>query len=103
MKYFIYHNLEMDYDDVETDEVLLFSAPENFEFSHELSKRYQEEVLGMECRLVNEYPFVEIRNKGYWYDGNIRRIMERDENHRNQLVEWLKQFGIEKLEYAEWQ
>ena len=100
MKYFMVNNKEWDWDELDKDETLFFSAPYNFEFTPELSKQYQESI-GKKTRVNEQYPYIEVEGD-YWYDGDIRRIMGQDNEERKKLIEWLKQFGFVKLEYEEW-
>jgi hypothetical protein len=99
MKYLIKYNEEWHYDELESNEFLLFSAPDDFEFTKELLKQYLEER-GEYCEL--EDYCVNIKQGKYGYRYCISDMLDFESKKRKfirqEFIDWLKQFDVQLLQ-----
>jgi hypothetical protein len=102
-KYFATNIQEWDYDDLIKNEFLVFSTPDNFEFGLELLEKYLG-FIGLSYK-SNDSGGVDILKKGrFWYNTYIYSLFEDNMGENGiykpaDFIKWLKQFGVEQLEY----
>lgn len=101
MKYIVINNLEFYYDDLEKNEILLFSAPDEFQFTTELAKKFWDST-GLEYRIREEH-YIEIKvSTRKWIAGGIADLVENDDDYRKQFFEWLKQMDVVLLPFEKY-
>lgn len=105
-KYFIQNNKEWDYDELVKNEILLFSVPDDFEFSLELVEEYLDFIELLHER--NSYGGINIlknnKKKTFLYNIYLYRLMEQNIGEKGKhkpidFIKWLEQFGVKQLEY----
>lgn len=108
MKYFSILNIEYDYDDIESTEVLVFSAPDAFKFNLDVTKaycdfrkwKYKEEFLTKGKHPI-KYLDIEIDPKSkktqFWRLNGLHDILEYNNDERKELIEWLRKKQKVKL------
>jgi hypothetical protein len=99
MKYVIVNNKEYDYDEIENEELLLFSVPENINIDNELLKKYLDEI-NIKCELttynIKVYNF---KNK-VSYVTDIYNILSNNvlmPYKRNDFIKWMEKYNIFQL------
>ena len=101
MKYWSIHNEDWDYEDLKGIEILVFSSPDDFEFTHEILMEYFT-FAGYTNVKVNKYgqTYVEVKIKppqNYLYT-NPNYILIYDNDLRKDYIKWLETKEVFRIE-----
>jgi hypothetical protein len=96
MKHLIQSNKAFYYEDLVSEEILLFSAPDNFEFTNELIEKFFD-FIDIEHRIYNSC--IQVKYNKNWYDQSTARILSIDNEERKNFISWLEQFDVKLLNY----
>jgi hypothetical protein len=115
MKYFYELNMEWDYDDLESTELLFFSAPDDFEFGEDKTEAYCKfKKFNYEKKkfyagkfyfqITNEVPYGKKgkTKKVVWRVFSLGSILSSKNALRDELIEWLeKTYNVVQIKAIE--